>query len=90
MRTKRIKSPMSDQDLVLDVLIAVRDAGLVTDRDQLNRAWSELTGRTVPAPISPPDPDLRHRGPCALCHQPTIRYGPLGSPLCPACTEGLS
>jgi hypothetical protein len=24
-------------------------------------------------------------GPCARCHQPCRRYGPLGSPLCQAC-----
>ena len=27
-------------------------------------------------------------GPCAACHQPTVRYGPLGQPLCPDCRPG--
>jgi hypothetical protein len=24
-------------------------------------------------------------GPCATCHTPTVRYGPLGRPLCHTC-----
>ncbi|AKZ59225.1 hypothetical protein SAM23877_6180 [Streptomyces ambofaciens ATCC 23877] len=24
-------------------------------------------------------------GPCTKCHEPTIRYGPGGNPLCPEC-----
>lgn len=24
-------------------------------------------------------------GPCATCHRPTVRYGPLGLPLCREC-----
>jgi len=39
---------MTSDDMVLDALSALRDAGLVTDRVQLNRAWAELTGRTPP------------------------------------------
>lgn len=36
-----------DDDLVLHALTAIRDAGLCTDRDRLNAAWLELTGRTI-------------------------------------------
>ena len=33
---------MVDHDVILDALTAIRDAGLCTDRRQLNRAWREL------------------------------------------------
>ena len=33
---------MADTDAILDALTAIRDAGLCTDRRQLNRAWREL------------------------------------------------
>ncbi len=33
---------MIDHDAILDALTAIRDAGLCTDRRQLNRAWREL------------------------------------------------
>lgn len=32
---------------VIAALTALRDAGLVTDRDELNRAWRVLTGRAT-------------------------------------------
>ena len=32
-----------DLDVILDALAALRDAGLVTDRAQLNAAWRDLT-----------------------------------------------
>lgn len=38
-RIKRTKSSVGD---VVAALTALRDAGLVTDRDVLNRGWSEL------------------------------------------------
>ena len=34
---------MIDHDLILDALSAIRDAGLCTDRRQLNQAWRDLT-----------------------------------------------
>ena len=37
---------MIDHDEILDALTALRDAGLCTDRRQLNRAWRELTQPT--------------------------------------------
>lgn len=33
---------MTDHETILDALTAIRDAGLCTDRRQLNRAWREL------------------------------------------------
>ena len=38
---------MTDHDAILDALTAIRDAGLCTDRRQLNAAWRDLT-RPIP------------------------------------------
>ena len=34
---------MTDLDIILDALTAIRDTGLCTDRAQLNQAWRDLT-----------------------------------------------
>jgi len=36
---------------------------------------------------APPGADVppEYLGPCAACRAPTVRYGPAGEPLCPAC-----
>ncbi len=70
---------MSAQDVALDALTAIRDAGLATDRRTLNRAYAQLTGRLGALP----DPSTR--GPCTRCHETTIRYGERGHPLCRRC-----
>ena len=31
--------------------------------------------------------DAGDDGPCATCHQPTVRYGPDGQPLCTTCRK---
>lgn len=45
---------------IITALTALRDAGLVTDRDTLNRGWSELTGRSTPTPPTPGEVQCQH------------------------------
>jgi hypothetical protein len=49
-------------DSAVAALTALRDAGLATDRDALNRAWAELAGRAQ----SP--------GACQVCARPGWRF----------------
>ncbi|MGW8702282.1 hypothetical protein ACWGOK_36075 [Streptomyces eurythermus] len=43
---------------------------------------------TSPAPTPAPSPS--QVGPCTGCQEPTVRYGPGGSPLCTTCAAALN
>lgn len=74
---------------VIAALTALRDAGMVTDRDTLNHAWAELTGRApatsgvrcnaigctrVGQPFTEP------RGAWCAAHVPRLWRDPAGRP----------
>lgn len=88
-------------DPVVAALSALRDAYLVTTREDLNRGWSELTGRSQPA-ATPEPTRCQHPGCTApgrpfhepvgvwcLAHIPTLWRVPEGrwaTPRCHACS----